>query len=168
VRPEILAVVAAADNGVIGRDGALPWHLPEDLRRFRKLTVGKPVVMGRRTFAAIGRPLPGRHNIVLSRSPDFAAEGVTVAHSLAEAIAAAGLDPRTRAETVCIIGGAEIYALAMPITTAIELTRVHAHVEGDAIFPGPDAAEWQEVGREEHPASGAAPGFSFLRFERRC
>jgi dihydrofolate reductase len=166
-RPEVVAIVAAARNGVIGRDGRLPWHLPEDLKRFRRLTVGKPVLMGRKTFQSIGRPLPGRHNIVLTNNRAFRAEGVTIVHDLAEAVAAAGLDPRARAPVVCIIGGAEIYALALPITTAIELTRVDLDIEGDALFPDPDPAQWREVWREEHPAEGDRPGFAFIRLERR-
>jgi dihydrofolate reductase len=166
-RPEVVAVVAAARNGVIGRDGRLPWHLPEDLKRFRRLTVGKPVVMGRKTFDSIGRPLSGRHNIVLTRDRAFTADGVTVVHDLAEAVAAAGLDPRARAPAICIIGGAEIYALAMPITTAIELTRVELDVAGDAVFPEPDPGTWQEVWRECHAAEEGRPGFAFLRLERR-
>lgn len=142
-RPEIVLVVAAAENGVIGRDGAMPWHLPQDLKRFRQMTVGHPVVMGRKTFESIGRPLPGRHNIVLTRDPLWRAEGATVAPNLAEAIAAAGLDPRARAEAIFVIGGAEIYALALPIATRIELTRVHAHPAGDTFFRAPDPAQWQ-------------------------
>jgi dihydrofolate reductase len=167
MRPEIVAVVAAAENGTIGADGALPWHIPEDLRRFRRLTVGRPVVMGRRTFQSIGRPLPGRHNIVLTRDPGFAAEGVTVAHTLADAIAAAGLAAAARPPAICIIGGGEIYRLAMPITTAIELTRVHAHVAGDTRFPEPDPAEWRETWREPHTAGSSFPAFTFIRLERR-
>ncbi|WP_448580583.1 dihydrofolate reductase [Thermaurantiacus sp.] len=141
-RPDIILVVAAADNDVIGRDGRMPWHVPEDLRRFRRMTVGHPVVMGRKTFDSIGKPLPGRHNIVLTRDPSWRAEGVTAVPNLAEAIAAAGLDPRARAPSIFVIGGAEIYALAMPIATRIELTRVHASPEGDTRFPRPDPGQW--------------------------
>ncbi len=160
-RPEIILVVAAAENGVIGRDGRMPWHLPEDLRRFRRMTTGHPVIMGRRTFESIGRPLPGRHNIVMSRDPAWRAAGVTVAANLAEAIAAAGLDPRARAARIFVIGGAQVYAEALPVATAIELTRVHASPEGDTFFPGPDPAHWQRV------ASAAGEGVTFERWERR-
>lgn len=160
-RPEIVLVVAVAENGVIGRDGVMPWHLPEDLRRFRRLTVGHPVVMGRRTFESIGRPLPGRHNIVLTRDPRWRAEGVTVAGNLAEAIAAAGLDPRTRSPRIFVIGGAAVYAEAMPVATAIELTRVHARPEGDTFFPGPDPAQWVRIAAEP------GEGVTFERWERR-
>lgn len=141
-RPDIIIIVAAAENDVIGRDGRMPWHLPEDLKRFRRMTVGHPVVMGRKTFESIGKPLPGRHNIVLTRDRAWRAPGVTVVPNLAEAIAAAGLDPRARAEAIFVIGGAEIYALAMPIATRIELTRVHASPEGDTLFPPPDPDHW--------------------------
>jgi dihydrofolate reductase len=141
-RPDIILVVAAAENDVIGRDGRMPWHLPEDLKRFRRMTVGHPVVMGRKTFDSIGKPLPGRHNIVLTRDRSWQADGVTVVPNLAEAIAAAGLDPRARADSIFVVGGAEIYALAMPIATGIELTRVHASPEGDTRFPRPDPDQW--------------------------
>lgn len=143
-------MVAAAENGVIGHNGRMPWHLADDLKRFKRLTVGKPVVMGRKTFESIGRPLPGRHNIVLTRRPGWRVEGATTVPNLAEAIAAAGLDPRIRPDQLMVIGGGEIYALAMPIATRIALTRVHARPDGDAWFPGPDPAGWQEVAREAH------------------
>lgn len=168
MRPALIAVVAAAENGVIGRGGRLPWHIPADLRRFRRLTVGRPVVMGRRTFASIGRPLSGRHNIVLTRDPSFRAAGVTVAHTLAEALAAAVRGPQASAGEICVIGGEAIYRLAMPLLSAIELTRVHAEVAGDARFPEPDPAAWREVWREPHAAEGAGPPFSFIRLERRA
>lgn len=166
-RPDIVLVVAAADNGVIGRDGQMLWHLPADLRRFKRMTTGKPVIMGRKTFESIGKPLPGRHNIVLTRDRAWAAEGVTVAPNLAEAIAAAGLDPRARAGEIMVIGGAEIYALARPVATRIELTRIHLSPDGDTHFPDPDDAQWALVGREDHAADGDAPAHSFLSFARR-
>ncbi len=167
MRPEIVLVVAAAENGVIGKDGQMPWHIPADLRHFKRLTVGKPVVMGRKTFESIGRPLPGRHNIVLTRSPGWKAEGVTVVGNLAEAIAAAGLNPEARAERIMIVGGGEIYAQALPIATGIELTRIHASPDGDTRFPAPDPDIWVEIAREEHEAEGDTPAFSFLSFSRR-
>ena len=166
-RPEIVLVVAAAENGVIGLDGKMPWHLPADLRRFKRITTGKPVLMGRKTFESIGRPLPGRHNIILTRTPGWVGEGVTVAPNLAEAIAAAGLNGRTRAEEIMVIGGAEIYALARPIATRIELTRIHTNPEGDTWFEAPEPELWDEVFREEHAAEGDAPAHSFLSFVRR-
>lgn len=157
---EIVLVVAAADNAVIGRKGQMPWHLPADLRRFKRLTLGKPVVMGRKTFESIGRPLPGRRNIVITRSPDWRAQGVTVVPGLPEALAEAGAE-------VMVIGGAEIYALARPLAARIELTRIHLSPEGgDAFFPAPEPEIWREVAREDHPAQGSAPAHSFLSFVR--
>jgi dihydrofolate reductase len=166
LRPVISFVVARADNGVIGRDNALPWHLPADLKHFKRLTVGKPVVMGRRTFESIGKPLPGRHNIVLTRDPSWRAEGVTVVTNLAEAIAAAGLDPKTRADEVMIIGGAAIYAEALPIATRVYLTEIHAVPEGDTWLPAFDSVRWRETAREDHPAEDDRPAYSFVTLER--
>jgi dihydrofolate reductase len=164
-RPDIVLVVARADNRVIGKDGAMPWHLSEDLKRFKRITVGKPVIMGRKTFESIGKPLPGRHNIVLTRQPGWHAAGVTVVPNLAEAIAAAGLDPRTRADTIMVVGGAEIYAQALPFATRIELTEIHAVPEGDTYFPELDPARWRETFREVHPAGETHPAFDFVTLE---
>lgn len=166
MRPEIVLVVAVADNGVIGRDGAMPWHLPADLRHFKRLTTGKPVIMGRKTFESIGKPLPGRHNIVLTRDTAWRAEGVTVVPNLAEAIAAAGLDPRARAGEIMVVGGAQIYAEALPIATRIELTRIHVSPDGDTHFPDPDPRHWREAARIEQPAEGEAPAHDFLTYVR--
>lgn len=163
---DITLVVARARNGVIGNNGALPWHLPADLKRFKAITVGKPVVMGRKTFESIGRPLPGRHNIVLTRQAGWTADGVTVVPNLAEAVAAAGLDPRSRGD-IMIIGGAEIYALALPVATRIELTEVDAEPAGDTRLPPFDPARWQEVARVTHPAEEGRPGHAFVTLERR-
>ncbi len=163
---DLVLVVARADNGVIGRDGGLPWRLPADLQRFKRMTVGKPVVMGRKTFDSIGKPLPGRHNIVLTRDPSWSAPGVTVVANLAEAIAAAGLDPRTRADAVMIIGGAQVYADVLPSATRIELTEVHAAPDGDTILPPFDPARWRETAREHHAADGGTPGYSFVTLVR--
>ena len=159
-------VVARAANGVIGRDGGLPWRIPEDLRHFKRLTVGKPVVMGRRTFESIGKPLPGRHNIVLTRNAGWTAEGVTVVPNLAEAVAAAGLDPRARADEIMVIGGAQIYAEALPSATRVYLTEVHAEPAGDTVLPGFDPLLWTELERTDHPAEGVTPGYSFVTLER--
>jgi dihydrofolate reductase len=160
-------VVARADNGVIGRDNALPWRLPADLGHFKRLTVGKPVVMGRRTFDSIGKPLPGRQNIVLTRDPDWRADGVTVVPNLAEAIAAGGMDPRARSDELMIIGGATIYAEALPIARRIHLTEVHATPDGDTLLPAFDPELWAETTRIDHPAEGGAPAYSFVTLERR-
>jgi dihydrofolate reductase len=163
---DITMIVARARNGVIGNNGAMPWHLSADLKRFKAITVGKPVVMGRKTFESIGKPLPGRHNIVLTRQPGWRAEGVTVVPNLAEAVAAAGLDPRIRGH-IMIIGGAEIYALALPIATRVELTEIDAEPDGDTFMPAFDPARWTEVARETHPPQDDRPGFAFITLERR-
>jgi dihydrofolate reductase len=165
---ELVLVVARADNGVIGVNGGLPWRLPEDLKRFKRLTIGKPVVMGRKTYESIGKPLPGRHNIVLTRDAGWRAEGVTVAPNLAEAIAAAGLDPRARADAIMVIGGAQIYAEALPSATRIELTEVHASPDGDTRLPPFDPVRWREVFREDRAAEGDVPGYSFVTLVRQA
>jgi len=158
-------VVARADNGVIGRDGGLPWHLPADLKHFKRLTVGKPVVMGRKTFESIGKPLPGRHNIVLTRS-DWTAEGVTVVPNLAEAVAAAGLQQGARPEEIMIIGGAGVFVEALPSVRLVYLTEVHAAPDGDTVLPPFDSATWHETAREAHAGEGDAPAYSFVTLER--
>ena len=156
----ISLVVARADNGVIGRDNALPWRIPADLAHFKRLTLGKPIVMGRRTFESIGRPLPGRLNIVLTRDPNWQAEGVTVAAGLAEVLA--GDVPE-----IAIIGGAQVYAEALPLATHVHLTEVHDAPEGDTWLPPFDPATWLETGREDHEAAGDQPAYSFVTLERR-
>ncbi|MBS0578456.1 MAG: dihydrofolate reductase [Proteobacteria bacterium] len=162
--PVVSLVVAMAHHGVIGRDNALPWHLRADLQRFKSLTLGKPVLMGRKTFESIGRPLPGRSNIVLTRDARWSAPGVTSAHTLAEALArAAG------AAEVAVIGGAEVYRLALPSARRIFLTRVLAEVPGDTRFPELDEAEWREVGRSSHPADEHNDyPVTFVTLERRA
>ena len=139
-------IVAADEHGGIGRGGTLPWHLPEDLRRFKALTMGKPIVMGRRTWDSIGRALPGRRSIVVSRQPGLALGGAEVFPSLEDALRAAGDAPEA-----CVIGGADMYRLALRFAETIYLTRVHASVEADTFFPPLDATEWEEVAREERP-----------------
>lgn len=161
---QVTAIIARAANGTIGRDGALPWRIPADLRRFKALTLGedragKPMIMGRRTFDSLGRPLPGRRHIVLTRSRDWTAEGAEVAHSAQEALALAGPGD------VSVIGGADIYRLMLPVTTRIELTEVHADVTGDTHL-GPFGGEWREVAREDYPAEGERPAYSFVTLER--
>ena len=157
----ITIVAAMTENRVIGRDGDLPWSLPADLRRFMKMTMGHTLVMGRRTFASLPGPLPGRVTIVLSRDPAFRAEGVTVAPDLDSALAAAGDGE------VFIAGGSAIYAAALPIADRMELTLVHADVEGDTLFPPFDEDAWRLVAEEHHPADERhAHAFSYLGFER--
>jgi len=136
-----------AENGVIGRDNALPWRLPADLRHFKALTLGKPVLMGRRTFESLGRPLPGRHNIVLTRDAGWTAEGVTAVGSIDAALSAAG-----EAGELMVIGGADVYRQCWPRLARIELTRVHAAPPGDTRLEGVDWSPWQAVSTEHHPA----------------
>lgn len=153
-------MVAVARNGVIGRDNDLPWRLPDDLKRFKAITLGKPVVMGRKTFESIGRPLPGRENRVVSRQPGLGVEGCRVFAKLQDALAG----PE---EEVMVIGGAQIYAEALPLAQRLFLTEVDAEVEGDARFPDLDPAAWREVGREEHAADERhAYAFRFRVLER--
>ena len=161
-------VVAAADNHVIGRGNALPWHLPDDLAHFRRLTLGKPVLMGRRTHESIGRPLPGRVNIVITRDRAFAADGVRIVHSLDSALAlAADIALIDGAAEVLVIGGAQIYAAALPLAQRLYLTRVHLAPPGDTRLPPVDWSAWQERAREEHPADDAQPAHTFLYYTRR-
>ena len=162
--PILSLLVAVARNGVIGRNNDLPWHLPEDLKRFKALTLGYPVVMGRRTYESIiertGRPLPGRDNIVVTRRTGYAAPGCRVAHSLEEALAAA-----SGAKKIFVIGGADIFALALPLANRLDVTEIDAVVEGDVVFPAYDRAEWREVSREA--GAGAADlRYDFVVYER--
>jgi dihydrofolate reductase len=159
---QLSIIVAVAENNVIGAGNRLPWRLPDDLRRFKALSLGKPVVMGRRTFDSIGRPLPGRTNIVISRQPGLRIDGCIVTLSVDAALAAAH-----PAAEVIIIGGAEIYRQVLPRTNRIHMTRVHAYIEGDVLFPELHAEEWREVDIEHHPADDRhAHAFSFITLER--
>ena len=168
-RPQIVLIVAVADNGVIGSRGAIPWRLKSDIQRFKAITTGKPVVMGRRTFASIGRPLPGRTNIVLTRDADFRAAGAVVTTSFAGARAVAIGDALRRfADEIAVIGGAEIYAQWMPYADRLEITEVHAYPEGDTYFAAIDAVSWEEVARTRNPAgSGDSADFSYVTYRRR-
>lgn len=158
----ISLVVAAAENGVIGVDGQLPWRLPDDLKYFKRLTTGKPVLMGRKTFDSIGRPLPDRLNIVMTRNADIPAPGCAVAASPESAIELAG-----QADEIMVIGGATIYEQFAAIADRIYLTRVHAHVDGDAFFATPDPAVWQQTSSEHHAADERhAYAFDFVVYER--
>lgn len=145
-------IVAVAENGVIGKDGGLPWRLSSDLKTFRRLTMGKPIIMGRRTFQSIGKPLDGRDNIVVTRDPNFVAPGVSVADSVADALTLARVMARTRgADEIMVIGGADIYKVALPAADRIYLTRVHASPDGDRHFPELPSEDWREVSREALP-----------------
>ena len=168
VKPRIVFVVAAAENGVIGRDGDLPWKLKSDMARFKALTINKPVVMGRKTWASLPKPLVQRTNIVVTRDKAFAAPGAVAVHSIDEAIAAATRDAAERGTNeIAVIGGAEIYRQFMAHVDRIELTRVHAPTEGDAVFPDLPVAAWRETFRESHVAGpGDEAAFTYLTFER--
>jgi dihydrofolate reductase len=161
-------IVAAAENDVIGRDNQLPWHLPKDLAYFKRVTMGKPIVMGRKTFESIGRPLPGRTNLVISRNPDWQAEGVRTLPTIESAFALAReIALIDGAEELMVIGGAEIYAAALPLADRIYLTRVHAEVAGDAHLPAINWSQWREQSRERHSAGDGNPyDYSFVVYER--
>jgi len=160
---QISIIVARAENGVIGIGNQMPWHLPEDLKFFKRVTMGKPVIMGRKTLESIGRPLPGRANIVISRQRDLALEGVTVVPSLEAALEAARA---TGADEAMIIGGGQVYAQAMPLAGRLYVTHVHATYDGDARFEMPDLADWRETAREELPAAEGRPACSWVTYER--
>ncbi len=161
VRPPVTLIVAVAENGVIGRDGTLPWRLPEDLKHFRRLTLGNTVLMGRKTWQSLGKPLDGRANWVLTRDPAFSAPGAQVFRDLDAALAQ---PPQGQ---LLVIGGAELYRQALPLASRLELTRVHARVEGDTHFPDYDPAQWRETARSDHPADERhAHAYSFLTLDR--
>jgi dihydrofolate reductase len=151
----VTIVVARASNGAIGLGGGLPWRLPADLKHFKAVTMGTAMVMGRRTFESLPGLLPGRRHIVLTRDPQWRAEGAETARSVEDALALAGDSP------ISIIGGAEIIALFLPSADAVELTEVHSEPEADTFMPGFDPAQWRQVSREDHP------DYSFVRLERR-
>jgi dihydrofolate reductase len=161
--PLISLLVAATENGVIGRDNGMPWHLPDDLKHFKALTLGKPVLMGRRTYESIGRPLPGRTNLVLTRDKHWSVPGVTGVADLDCAIRAAGAAPE-----LVVAGGAQVYALALPRASRIYLTQIHAIIEGDTRMPQLDLRHWDELSRQLHPADARHPyAMSFVTLERR-
>lgn len=158
--PRISLIAAVARNGVIGRDGALPWHIPDDLRRFKALTMGHAMIMGRRTFESIGRLLPGRRTVVVSRRPGYGIPGARVAASLEDALAI------TADETeVFIVGGGAIYSLALPCADRLLLTDVDLEPEGDAVFPPVDRAGWRELARTRHLTPDGV-GYAFVDLER--
>ena len=160
-RPKITLVVARARNGVIGRDGNLPWRISADLKRFKQLTMGSVMVMGRRTFDSLPGLLPGRRHVVLTRDRNWTAAGAEVADSVAEALELADNEP------VSVIGGAEIFDLFLPLAARLELTEVLADIPGDTFMPDPrDSGEWREVAREEHAAEGDTPAFTFVTLNR--
>lgn len=160
----LVLIAALASNRAIGRENRLLWRLPEDLKRFRALTSGHPVVMGRKTFESIGRPLPNRPNLVITRQPAWTAPGVQVFGSLEAALEAARVLPGS--EEVFVIGGGEVYAQALPLADRLELTWVNGEFEADAFFPGFDPVEWIETAREEHSGGSELP-FAFVTLKRR-
>ena len=165
----IVLVVAVAENGVIGRAGGLPWRLKSDMQHFRRLTMAKPVVMGRKTYASLSRkPLPGRTNILVSRDPSFTAPGVVVAPDVASALTAARGDAlRRSADAIMVIGGADIFLQTMDIADRLEVTRVHASPDGDTLFPPINLDVWREVTREQHDAGpGDDAGFTISTYQR--
>ncbi|MGN6818706.1 MAG: dihydrofolate reductase [Sphingomonas sp.] len=155
--PCITFVLARADNGVIGRDGKLPWHLPADLKRFKALTMGKPMIMGRKTFESFPSPLPGRRHIVLTRDATWHADGAEVVHSVEDALALGGDD-------AAVIGGAEVFALFLDRADRVELTEIHSEPEGDATVPA--FTGWRETAREDHPVVDGRPAYSFVTLAR--
>ena len=160
-KPPITVVVARAQNGIIGRDGKLPWHLPADLKRFKALTMGSVMVMGRRTFDSLPGLLPGRRHIVLTRSRDWFADGAEKVHSVEEAIGRAGN------EAISVIGGADIFALFLPLADRIELTEILEDVPGDTSWPDPrHSGQWTEIASELHEAEGDRPAYRFVTLER--
>lgn len=160
--PEIILVLARAANGVIGKDGGMPWHLPADLRHFKQITKGRPMIMGRKTFDSLPGLLDGRRHIVLTRDTAWEEDGAEIAHSVADALKLAN------GPHVCVIGGAEIYNLFLPLADRIELTEIAAQPEGDTSVPDFDMAEWDELSRESHAALNGAPAFDFVTLVRRA
>ena len=155
-------IVAMAENSVIGRDGDLPWRLPEDLKHFKRVTLGKPVIMGRKTWDSLyAKPLPGRRNIVITRNPYFQTDGAETASSIKEALARVA-----EAEEAVVIGGAMLFEDALPAARRFHLTEVHAAIEGDTFFPSFDRTHWREISRDDHPANGDSPAYSFVLLER--
>ncbi len=167
---EIVLIVAAADNGVIGASGAIPWRQKSDMRRFKAMTMGRPIVMGRKTFVSFPRrPLPGRTNIVITRDPDFRAPGAIVTRSVDAALAIARGDAMRRsAAEIAVVGGAEIYALTMPLADRLEITEVHASPQGDTVFPAIDPSQWEEAARQRHPSGpDDHADYSYVTYRRK-
>ena len=169
MKMEIVLIAAVADNGVIGAEGGIPWRLKTDMQRLKAMTIGKPVVMGRKTFLSLRRPLPGRTNIVMTRDADFRSPGAVVTTSLDYALAVAKGDALRRFVTeIAVIGGAEIYAQSMGLADRLEITEVHASPAGDTRFPPIDKAVWEEVARTENqPGADDSAAFSFVSYRRR-
>lgn len=160
--PNLSIIAALADNGVIGRDNRLPWRMPADLAHFKRLTLGKPIIMGRRTWESLPGLLPHRTHIVVTSDRDYRAEGGFVVHSIAEAVEFAG-----DAEEMMVVGGATLYAQTLPLASRMYLTYVHQHIDGDTVFPEYERAEWREIQRERHEADARNPfPYSFVTLQR--
>ena len=168
-RPEIVIIVAVAENGVIGRDNTIPWKQKADQQRLKALTMGKPIVMGRRTFESLRRPLPGRTNIVITRDPVYRAPGAIVTSSFENACATALGDALRRSVAdIFMIGGVDVYIRSLPIADRLEITEVHATVDGDTRFPAIDPALFSEIHRESHPhAPPDEHAFTFVDYARK-
>ncbi|QNE05523.1 dihydrofolate reductase [Croceicoccus marinus] len=160
--PELFLVFARAQNGVIGQNGRLPWHIPADLAHFKRLTMGTPMIMGRATYDSLPGVLPGRRHIVLTRDEDWSGEDAEIAHDFDSAIHLAN------AARIAVIGGADVFAQAMPLARRIEMTEVHRDFEGDVTMPAPPAGEWEETGRSDCPEDGNRPAYSFVTLRRRA
>jgi len=160
--PRLTLVVAYSDNRTIGRDNTLPWKLPGDLAHFKRTTLGSPIIMGRKTWESLGRPLPGRLNVVVSRNAQYAAQGAVVVATLADAVRACG-----DVADVYVIGGAQIYGQAIPLAQRLIATEVHAQVDGDAFFPELPTGQWHEVSREPQPAENGY-AYDFVVYERQA
>ncbi len=159
--PEIILVLARAANGVIGNEGGMPWHIPTDLRHFKQITKGRPMIMGRKTFDSLPGLLPGRRHIVLTRDKTWTEDGAEVVHSVEEALKVAN------GPHVCVIGGAEIYKIFLPLADRIELTEIKMKPKGDTMIPALDTAPWQEVARKSHEAEGDVPAHDFVTLVRK-
>ncbi|AXK38144.1 dihydrofolate reductase [Crenobacter cavernae] len=160
-KPTVTLVAAMAEGNVIGVANTLPWHLPEDLKHFKAVTLGKPIVMGRKTYDSIGRPLPGRRNVVVTRNRDWHADGVEVVYSLADALATLA-----EVDEICVIGGGELFAQAIASANKLSLTEIALEVDGDAFFPEVDKNVWREASREAH-VSAAGLAYAFVEYVRR-
>jgi len=163
--PEIILVLARANNGVIGNDGAMPWHIPADMRHFKQVTKNRPMIMGRKTFESLPGTLPGRRHIVLTRDTEWAEEDAEVVHSPEEALKLANSGPN--AGHICIIGGAEIYELFLPKADRIELTEVKSRPKGDTKIAAFSKKGWEEIAREEHSKAGDIPAHAFVTLRRK-
>lgn len=164
---KLALIVALAENGIIGRDNSMPWHLPEDLRHFKRITLGKPVIMGRKTWESLPFPLPGRTNLVISGQPHFQAPGGEVHSSLAAALSRAQVVAQEQGQDeIMVIGGAQVYAQALPKADRLYLTRIALKPAGDAYFPHWTPAHWQCVDQDNHPATETTPGYAFEVYRR--